>query len=185
MSLSDLASIGSFVSGLAVLASLLYLALQVRQADRNQRAVIQQGRIARSSDQLMRLCDPALTSAWVKGIHGRADISEEEFLRFLLINTAVLRSTEDVIFQHRLGLLDSASLENQLGPARGILSTPGGKAFWRVLKSGYDPEFVERVDRILQRQNVVSEFPPFMAWKAEVAALATAAQTRADSRQDT
>lgn len=31
MSLSDLASIGSFVSGVAVLASLIYLALQVRQ----------------------------------------------------------------------------------------------------------------------------------------------------------
>jgi hypothetical protein len=31
MSLSDLASLGSFVSGFAVLISLIYLALQVRQ----------------------------------------------------------------------------------------------------------------------------------------------------------
>ena len=31
MSLSDLASLGSFVSGVAVLVSLIYLALQVRQ----------------------------------------------------------------------------------------------------------------------------------------------------------
>lgn len=176
MSLSELASLGSFVSGIAVLISLIYLALQVRQADRNQRAIIQQGRIARSSDQLMRLCEPALTSAWMKGIEAHADISEEEFLRFLLINTAVLRSTEDVIFQHRLGLLDSASLENQLGPARGILGTRGGMAFWRVLKSSYDPEFVERLDGILEKQRTATEFPPFKAWKAEVAALSDASQ---------
>ncbi|HEX3432128.1 MAG TPA: hypothetical protein VHT03_14710 [Rhizomicrobium sp.] len=43
MSLSDLASLGSFVSAFAVLASLVYLALQVRQAEKNQRAILNQG----------------------------------------------------------------------------------------------------------------------------------------------
>ena len=47
MSLSDLASLGSFVSGLAVMISLIYLAVQIRQAERNQKAMIQQGRTAR------------------------------------------------------------------------------------------------------------------------------------------
>ena len=44
MSLSDLASIGSLVSGVAVLGSLIYLALQVRQTDRNQQAAIRHSR---------------------------------------------------------------------------------------------------------------------------------------------
>ena len=37
MSLTDLASLGSFVSGVTVLISLIYLALQVRQAEKNDR----------------------------------------------------------------------------------------------------------------------------------------------------
>ena len=36
MSLSDVAAIGSLVSGVAVLVSLVYLSLQVKQAERNQ-----------------------------------------------------------------------------------------------------------------------------------------------------
>ena len=47
MSLSDLSALGSFVSGIAVLASLIYLILQVRQAERYQKASVQQGRAAR------------------------------------------------------------------------------------------------------------------------------------------
>jgi hypothetical protein len=43
MSLTDLASIGSLVSGVAVLVSLIYLSLQVKQAERNQQASIRLG----------------------------------------------------------------------------------------------------------------------------------------------
>ena len=46
MNLSDVASIGSFVSGVAVLVSLVYLSLQVRQTERNQRALMNQGIIS-------------------------------------------------------------------------------------------------------------------------------------------
>jgi PEP-CTERM motif len=46
MTLSDLAALGSFISSVAVLVSLIYLALQVRQADKNQRAIVQQERAA-------------------------------------------------------------------------------------------------------------------------------------------
>ena len=44
MSLSDLAAIGSFVSGIAVFFSFFFLALQLRQANRDQKALMQQGR---------------------------------------------------------------------------------------------------------------------------------------------
>lgn len=63
MTLSDLASLGSFISGIAVLVSLIYLALQVRQAEKNQRAIIHQGRVEQSADRLLRLMDPELLNA--------------------------------------------------------------------------------------------------------------------------
>ena len=47
MTLSDLAAIGSLVSGLAVLVSLVYVSIQIRQTERNQRALINQGAMAR------------------------------------------------------------------------------------------------------------------------------------------
>ena len=75
MSLSDLASLGSFVSGLAVLASLVFLFFQmrqmteqVRQSERNQRATINQGRIAQYSDRLLRWSEPSLARVFFKGL---------------------------------------------------------------------------------------------------------------------
>ena len=41
MSLNDLASIGSFVSGMAVVISLIYLSIQIRQNTRHERAAMQ------------------------------------------------------------------------------------------------------------------------------------------------
>ena len=68
MSLSDLASVGSFVSGIAVLVSLIYLALQVRQAEKNQRALIHQGRVAQSTERFLRFADPGFSRAYLKGL---------------------------------------------------------------------------------------------------------------------
>ena len=47
MSLADLASLASSV---AVVVSLLFLGLQIRQSNRNQRSLMQQGRSARNVD---------------------------------------------------------------------------------------------------------------------------------------
>src|SRR5450432_96104 len=58
MSLSDLASLGSFVSGFAVLTSLVYLTLQVRQTERNQKSSIRHSRVSRIVELHVALADP-------------------------------------------------------------------------------------------------------------------------------
>ena len=172
MSFSDLASIGGFISGIAVLMSLIYLSLQLRQAEKNQKAIIQQGRIARSSDQLFRLADPGLTRAWLKGLKASDDMTEEELFQFVLVATAMLRSSEDVYFQRSLGLLDTASLNNQLAPLRSVLSTPSGAAFWKVVRDNYDPEFASRIDTLVPAELGVGQYGIIAAWKSELANMA-------------
>jgi hypothetical protein len=171
LSLSDLASLGSFVSGVAVLISLIYLALQVRQAERNQRAIVQQARISRSSDQLLRLADPALSRAWLGALKGSAELTEEEIFQFVLVATAMLRNVEDVYFQYDIGLLDTVSLENQLGPMRGFLRTRGGTALWRAVRSQYDEKFASRIDGMVPLQNDAGQYGIVENWKQELAKL--------------
>lgn len=50
ISLEAISSIGSMMSGLAVLGSLVYLSLQVKQAEKNQQAIIQQTRSTRNAE---------------------------------------------------------------------------------------------------------------------------------------
>ena len=54
MSLSDLASLGSFISGSAVAITLIFTLVQLRQNNRNLRAVMQQTRSDRYAEQILR-----------------------------------------------------------------------------------------------------------------------------------
>jgi hypothetical protein len=172
MPLSDLAALGSFVSGVAVLISLIYLAVQVRQAERNQRAIVQQARISRSSDQLFRLADPPIAKAWLKGMGATQELTEEEYFQCVLVFTAMVRSVEDVYFQHDLGLLDASSLENQLGPLRNVLRGRGGVALWKTVRDGYDVKFAMRIDSLISAQLTTGDYLPSATWKTELAKLA-------------
>ena len=82
MSLSDLASIGSFVSAIAVIISLIYVSVQVRQAHRNQQASIRQGRSTRIVNLFIEASNPSVADAVAKGIAGAADISSTQFEQF-------------------------------------------------------------------------------------------------------
>ena len=174
MTLSELASIGSFISGLAVLVSLLYLALQVRQAEKNQRAIVQQERVSRSSDQLFRLADPALTRAWMKGLKSVDDLTDEEAFQFTLVTTAMLRSVEDAYFQHNLGLLDHASLNNQVNPLRGVLTTASGVALWKSLRRSYDEGFAAFIDALIPPHLGIGQLGIIAEWRTEFAKMSYA-----------
>ena len=176
MSLSDLASLGSFVSGIAVLVSLIYLALQVRQAEKNQRAIIHQGRVAQSADRFLRFMEPELLRPFMKGLYGREASPEElEFQQFLFAMAAIGRETQDLYFQHDLGFLDEASLRSQLVPLYAALRSPGGKAFWKLTRGNADPRIRERVDALDASLTVQSPTQMFSAFKAELARTVTAA----------
>ena len=60
MSLSDVATIGSLINSAAVVISLVYLGLQVNQAERNQRASIRHGRATRAVDIILAMGEPSL-----------------------------------------------------------------------------------------------------------------------------
>src|SRR5438874_1322758 len=79
MSLTDVASLGSLLSSAAVLVSLLFLGVQLRQSNRNQRSLMQQGRSTRNVDLLSRLTDPKLTDVLLRVFRGEM-VTDVEYL---------------------------------------------------------------------------------------------------------
>src|SRR5215469_7212456 len=106
MSLSDLASLGSFVSGVAVLISLVYLALQVRQAEKNQRAALNQGYVDRTTENLRWLADAPQAALITRVMAGELNFTSEEVFRLSMAFRTSLLSTQDAFLQHRAGLID-------------------------------------------------------------------------------
>jgi hypothetical protein len=105
MNLNDLAAIATVVSGTAVVVSLVYLALQVRQNTRHTRALIHQGRIARSVALHLNLTEPHLAEAWIAGAGATATPQGVARRQFWLLAFSYELSWEDTFVQHELGLL--------------------------------------------------------------------------------
>ena len=105
MSIADLASLASSI---AVLVSLLFLALQIRQSNRNQRSLMQQGRSARNVELLSRLSDPRVSDVISRAANGETLTDQDCFVLYGYL-TSVFWSYEDCFFQFHLGMLDPKS----------------------------------------------------------------------------
>jgi hypothetical protein len=77
MVLSDVASIATAVSGLAVTASLIYVGIQTKQNVRHTRALIHQGTAARTTNILLGFMNGEIVTAWI--VDGL--LNDEQFSR--------------------------------------------------------------------------------------------------------
>jgi hypothetical protein len=141
MTLADLSSIATVVSGLAVLISLVYLGLQTRQDVRNSQALIQQGRAARIADTALRLAELRASDEINKCFEGAPDVSAKDVARFLFICRAIFVSAEDSFFQHQQGLLDDIAFRSFESSVKGGMGAPGLAAGWRMTGDMYEPQF--------------------------------------------
>ena len=162
MSLSDLASLGSFVSGFAVLVSLVFLYFQLqqlseqaKQAEKNQKALIQVERAARIGSQLRFMADPGIVDIFVKGRSGVTGITPSEYQQYYFTLRADLASHEDAFFQHQQGLLDETGFESTLAVLRRIYSFPGARAMWNRQRMSFERSFRDFMDQLLNEVEVV------------------------------
>jgi len=149
MTLADIASIGSLISGVAVLASLVYLAQQTRQNVRNSRARIQQGRAARIADTALRIAELRESDAIDKCFTGSADVTDKDVARFLNVCRAIFVSAEDSYFQHKQGLLEDIAFASFETGVRAGMGAPGMAAGWLLTRDMYELEFRTYLDGLL------------------------------------
>ena len=124
MSLSDLAALGSFVSGVAVLVSLVYLGLQTRQNSKHTKALILQGRVERIVGHHISIANPDLVSAWIIENGGTATPEEIRHRQFWLQGMAYDFSWEDTFAQHESGLISEEQFADFRAHVAVILKAP-------------------------------------------------------------
>jgi len=148
MSLLDLGSIGSFVSAIAVVASVLYLAVQIRQASTNQRGTMHQMRAALSTDVMLRIGETKLLASFRAGLTGAPDITEEQFWQFFYAASAILRTTENAFAQYEDGLVSDVHMASAKASAKSFLAYPGYSALWNATRLGREARFRAFMDQL-------------------------------------
>lgn len=135
MSLADLASIGSFISGLAVLISLIYLSLQIRQNTLAQRATAHQHVQSFMRQHQRTLMDPDLANIFMRGLNLEQGMTEVELVQFHAIVRDWLSFHEESKWLAARAMLDEESMKLADESMRVMLRYPGFRAAWRLSKS--------------------------------------------------
>lgn len=173
MNLSDLASIGSFVSGVAVLVSLIYLAIQVRDSLKAQRAAMHQARVERVTKVSVEFAKPEIAGVLAKAATPSPDFTATEVVQLFHYVRIQIVAVDDAIWQHDAGFLDNASLHTTLLTMKRILANPALHAVWNLVHVQLDPDVRKRVMELIERTPMPAAPPTdwVTAWKVEYAAL--------------
>ena len=154
MTLQELANLGEFLGGIAVVASLLYLGLQIRQGNRQ---VLQNTKSLQASTHQAIIGDlnrfrallvqsDSLGRIYVQGLEDPSRLTPEEQFRFRGLMQTLFANLE---LQHRSRASGLFSLDSQDATLLGVALAPGAKAWWAQARYLYDSDFQRYVDEMI------------------------------------
>jgi len=139
--LDALGNIGDFVGGIAVIITLIYLAVQVRQNTRSTRlAAMQTAMLAAQNVGTLPAQDRDLARVVRVGLTRPDELTEDEYQQFRYFLMSMLRVHEDMFVQHRAGVVDDETWMARSSSLRTIFSMPGGRRVWNA-STAYREDF--------------------------------------------
>lgn len=168
MTLAELSSLTGAISAISVLISLLFLKIQIRQSEKNQRALIQQGRAGRSVEIAMRLMAADFAEAYHRCTNGDPNVSEIQLVQFIGYCRAIFLGAEDSFLQHRERLLDNLAFSSFTKSLRGLLMSPGIRSAWAITRDSYESEFVDFVEGLVNDTATRPIMTQLAQWKTIV-----------------
>jgi hypothetical protein len=139
--LDALGNIGDFVGGIAVIITLIYLAVQIRQNTRSTRlASMQSAMLAAQNVGILPAQNRELARVVRVGLTTPEELDDDEFQQFRYFLMSMLRVHEDMFVQHRAGVVDDETWLARASSLRTIFSMPGGRRVWDS-SSAYRADF--------------------------------------------
>jgi hypothetical protein len=148
MNWDAISAISDLLASLAVIASLVYLGIQVKQSNKFAHGQSRRDYIDKGQQEIFLAFENPKLFAWMTA----AQLSGEDKVKLHCFLLAAMRLREFEWSQHRHGIVDDATYgaHKQIVPI--ILGTPRSRAWWLVRgKQAFNPEFVRFVDALLEQ----------------------------------
>ena len=159
MSLADLASLGSFVSGVAVAITLIFLVIQMRQNTLAVRAAASQALSSAYAElSNITVTNGDMARIWRLGLSDLGQLNDDERVRFMSYVSTAFRFMESARLQWRRGQLDEEHWRALEGDIKDIVAQPGIKAYWALRRHWHAEEFRTWLEALPQPETVPSLF---------------------------
>jgi hypothetical protein len=133
----------------AVVASLVYLATQIKQSSRVARAQAQDA-AAQSFRQVTGaiMADPELNRLLVKAVDDWRDLPTEERARTWHMLFQLFKAAESIHHHYETGLLDEGSWDGWQHLLTHYFTSPGLQTYWSIRREAFAPGFRSWVDSL-------------------------------------
>lgn len=153
MTLQDFGSLGELIAAIATVATLIYLAIQIRGNTLVSKAEARRAtRDASNAANLAVAQDGEMAHIFLVGLSEPTKLNPEEWARFSFLLGQLLATSAGVHDEISAGILSDELPVNQEFMIRMFLNTPGGKRYWSQFAGGYSEDFREYVDCVLAEQ---------------------------------
>jgi len=150
MTLADIASIGSLINGVAVLISLIYLSIQVRQAEKSQRTTLQQSTSERGIDIVRHWADADIARAYLKAQSRDPNLTSLEAFQLNMQFRSSLLSFQDNFMLQRISMIETVQLDTISRAVQALLAQPVLRAMWNMMRGTFAPEFAEFIEGLVK-----------------------------------
>ena len=137
------------ILGLAILiATLMYLAFQVRDSNRIAQANSLQSILDGQRDRsiIPWIVDPEIGDVFAAGLNSFESLNASDKRRCFLTITEMVLQMQNVIQLYEKGLIADVEYEAWLAFTTSVVITPGGKKIWELMKIQLTPTVAKAMD---------------------------------------
>ena len=151
MNFQDVGAVGELVGGIAVIATLIYLSVQVRQANvSTHRNMYAQAATATSEFWLTLAREDQLYETFTSMLRAPETLDERDLHRGYLVMDSYLSLMESY-YLHNKQYSEHLSQERWGRILRRMFSTPGGVLYWQTRNTSFHTEFAQYIDTFISR----------------------------------
>ena len=151
MTLQDWGALGELVGGVAVIATLIYLAMQTRQARRA--AVAQAPQWISDGYRSWFIAprqDPEFADLVLRAVHSWSELGPVDQFRVHCYWAEMVVHLDAILTLQAQGVIDDDRVDAWVDNCLGLLLTSGGREWWRDTKFIFTPQVRGELERRLQ-----------------------------------
>jgi hypothetical protein len=143
MTLQDWGALGELIGGIAIVVSLIYVGLQIRQSTHATRAATSQAFTAQYVDTVSPLFDPGFSEIYCRGLRGLHNLQEGEKITYIVWIATALRLFESFYFQEKDGFFDPRLFDGWSMTFSDLFAYEGPLQVLEIRKHLYNAQFIE------------------------------------------
>ncbi len=147
MNLLELGALGDLIGGVAVILTLLYLAVQVRQNTISLQTSAYQQWVALHGQTFAGLQDKELSDIVLQGCIDSRNLSEDTYIRFMTWVRQYMYMQQGQYYLYVKGVIDKDIWDSNLADLVGVYKFPGVRQWWDAgAKEHFNEQFVAAVE---------------------------------------